>query len=183
MKQTKAAHRYAKSFLSLSKEQNVVDATQEDMAFVVKTIHASHDLHVMLQSPVIKTDKKLAVLAKVFAGNISDISQKFIALIVDKGRGDILKLIAKEYVTLCKEGNQIFQADVVSAYPLTTEQRAQIMEMGSKMQAGTFEITETIDQSLIGGFVLKIGDQMIDASLKKQLRNMRQEMTSGAYVS
>lgn len=177
MKQIKAAHRYAKAFLSLSKEQNAVDSTQKDMELVVKAIHDSKDLGVMLQSPVIKSDKKLAVLTKVFAGKIGENSQNFIALILDKGRGNILSQIANEYVTLCKEGNNIYQAEVVSAYPLTDDQRSQIMGMASKIQQGTFEISETIDQSLIGGFILKIGDQMIDASLRKQLRHMRQELT------
>ena len=66
---------------------------------------------------------------------------------------------------------------------MTEDQRAKVMELANKMHNGTFELTEQIDSDLIGGFILRIGDQMIDTSLRKNLREMRQEFMDTPYIS
>lgn len=183
MKQTKAAIRYAKSFLSLSKEQGTMEATREDMELVKTAISESKDLRMLLSSPIIKADKKLKIVQSVFAGKIGEFTMKFLGVIISKGRDSIISEIAHEFVELCKIDNGISDAHVTAAHPLNDEQRAQVREMAQKIKPGKIEITETIDESLIGGFIIRIGDQMIDTSLKKQLRNARQEFTDSSYIS
>ena len=183
MKQSKVAIRYAKSFLSLAKETGVVEATRNDMELVKSTVEQSKDFRMMLQSPIVSSDQKLKVVQRVFEGKISELSTKFIDIVVSKGRDKVLGDIAEEYVRICKEDAGIYQVEVVSAYPLTEDQRAKVMELANKMHNGTFELTEQIDSDLIGGFILRIGDQMIDTSLRKNLREMRQEFMDTPYIS
>ena len=178
MKQTKAAIRYAKSFLSFAKENGSLESTREDMELVRATIQESRDLRVLLKSPIIKSDKKLKVFQEIFAGKIGEGTSKFLAIIISKGREVLIPEISDQFIRMFKENDNVFDAEVTSANALTDEQRDEIRVLAKKIQSGKIEISETIDESLIGGFILRIGDQMIDTSIKKQLRNLRQEFAN-----
>ena len=182
MKQTKQAHRYAKALLSLSKETGQVTVVREDMKLIADAVKNSKDLELLLKSPVVKGDTKLRVLDKVFAGKIGELSQKYIHLITKKGREYNLGLIAEEFVHLSKVDEGIFQAKVISAVPFTDDVRNEILSIASKIHAGRFELEEKVDPSLIGGFILTVGDQMVDTSVKSQFRKMRQEFLDNPYV-
>ncbi len=182
MKITKAANRYAKSLLDLSIEQNKVEEVFEDMSNLAKTVEGSRDLQVMLNSPVIKPDAKAKVLTLVFSGNVGEMTAKFIALITDKGRESLLGGIAHAYVIQYKIYKKVSQAEVISAAPLDAESRARIEAELQKLAPGLSDLTETVNPDLIGGYVIKVGDQMLDASVSTQLRELRREFTENLYV-
>lgn len=182
MKQTKQAHRYAKALLGLATEQGQAEAVREDMKLIADAVNGSKELEMLLKSPVVKSDTKLRVLDKIFAEKIGDISTKYIHLIINKGREANLGLIANEFVTMSKVAQGIFQAKVVSAVALTNDVRNEILSIASKIHKGTFELEEIIDPSIVGGFILTVGDQMVDTSVKSQFRKLRQEFLNDPYV-
>lgn len=182
MKQTKQAHRYAKALLSLAKEKDQMSAVREDMQLIADAVSQSKDLDLLLKSPIVKADTKLHVLDKIFAGKIGELSQKYIHLITKKGRENNLGLIAQEFVHLSKVDEGLFQAKVVSAIPLTDDVRAEILTIAQKIHSGRFELEEVVDASLIGGFILTVGDQRVDTSVKSQFRKLRQEFLKNPYV-
>ena len=182
MKITKAANRYAKSLLDLSIEQNKVEEVFEDMSNLAKTIEGSRDLRVMLNSPVIKPDAKAKVLTQIFSGNVGEMTAKFIALITNKGREALLGGIAHAFLFQYKAFKNISQAEVISSAPLDAETKAKVEELLQKLAPGLSDLKETINPDLIGGYILKVGDQMIDASVSTQLRELRREFTENLYV-
>ncbi len=178
----KAANRYAKSLLELSVEQDQLEQVYEDMTNVAQTVSESRDLRVMLNSPVIKPDLKAKVLDQIFAGNIGEMAHKFIKLITEKGRERLLGGIAAAYMIQYKAFKKVSQAEVISATPLDNEARKKVEEMLQKLAPGLAELKETINPELIGGYILKVGDQMIDASVSTQLRELRREFTENLYI-
>lgn len=172
MTSSKASARYAQSLLDLAREQGRMEPVKADMELVMKTISESHELDLLLHSPIIKTDAKQKVLQKIFKSSVSELSMQFINLIAAKGREAMMADIARAFVALYKEVNGIVTAEVCTAIALTEEQRAAIKK--SLAASGkTIELNEKTDPSIIGGVQVKVGDKRIDASIRKKLNELR----------
>lgn len=170
MKGTKSAIRYAKALLELAIEQDKVDAVLKDMEFFVNSGKDNHDLLVFLKSPVIKADKKLNVLNELYS-HFDILSKSFIQLITKNGREALLSVIATSFVDLVKRYKGIIPVMLISATELSKSSKDKIL---SKINvSGTIELTEVIDPSLIGGFIVRIGDVQVDASVNSQLKKLK----------
>ncbi len=176
MKGSLAARRYAKSLLSLALEQGTVDAVHADMLLVNQVISDSRELKVMLTSPIIKSDKKTAILSEIFKGKISDLSLQFIDLAVAKGRDALLPAIASAYEEAYRAHKNISTVEVTSAIALSEEQKKRIMAIAAKQGVENAEVVEIVDPSLIGGFVMRMGDKQIDASISNRINSLKQEL-------
>jgi F-type H+-transporting ATPase subunit delta len=181
MKHSKVAYRYAKSLFELAKERDALAGAQEDMELLASTIGECHDLALMLRSPIIHADKKLSVLNSVFGGSIGEVSMKFVTIITQKGRESLLEPIANAFVIMAKEKNNIFAASVTTPAPLSDASRAKVQEIVQRIQPGSIELEEKINKDLIGGFILKVGDKMIDSSIASHLQALRREFTENPY--
>jgi F-type H+-transporting ATPase subunit delta len=183
MKGIRIASRYAKSLLSLSLEKGKVDEVYADMQLVGTTIHQSRDLELLLLSPVIKTDTKVKVLTLVFGSKIGEISNAFLTLLTKKGREGMLGEIAQSFVDQVKAHKQIVSAKLVTAAPIDAETRSTINALATKLAAGkSVELVEKVDETLIGGFILNVGDQQIDASISGEIKSLKREFEKNPYV-
>jgi len=170
MKGTKSASRYAKALLELAIEQNKVDLVLKDMEFFVDSGNNNYDLLVFLKSPVIKAEKKLSVLNELYS-HFDSLSKSFMQLITKNGREAILVEIASSFIYLVKEYKGIVSVVLISATELTKTSKEKIL---SKIKvSGTIELTEEIDPTLIGGFIIRIGDVQVDASVNSQLKKLK----------
>ena len=183
MKGTRASSRYAKALLDLAVEQNSIDAVKNDMNYVISMCEGSHDLTVLLKSPIIKTHQKIAALEAIFKGGVSELTFKYIEIITAKGRESMLENIAHSYLRLYRAHKNIVKAEVKSAVALDDTLRAKVRDLVAKQGAGEIELSETVDTSLIGGFVVTIDDQQIDASVISQLNKMKQSFSDTSYVA
>ena len=182
MRNPKVAHRYAKSLLDLAQERNEQDAVLADMELVLSTIRESKDLDLLLHSPVIKSDKKEKILEAIFASRVSQLTIGFMRIMTSKGREATFEEIAEHYIHQIKINKGILTAEVITAAAADEATRKEIRERLNKLNpSGSVEITESIDPELIGGFVLKVEDKMIDASIRSQLRKLRREFTDTSY--
>lgn len=181
MKYSKVAYRYAKSLFELAKERDALSGAQEDMELLANTIGESHDLSLLLHSPIVHADKKLSILNSIFSGSLGEVSMKFVTIITEKGRESLLEGIANAFVVMAKEKNNIFAASVETAAPLSESSRAKLHEIVQRIQPGSIELDEQINKDLIGGFVLKVGDKMIDSSIASHLQSLRREFTDNPY--
>lgn len=181
MRNTKVAHRYAKSLLDLASERGEIELVEVDMVNLMKMARDSRELRAMLSSPVIPRDKKEKVLNALFGDHQSQIGMAFMKILTSKGREAYLPEIATHYVELMNQRKGILTAEVKTASPLTEELRAQIKVIISKMKKGDAAITEVVDPSVIGGYILKVEDIMVDASVSTQLRKLRREFTNNPY--
>ncbi len=177
MKSTKSAIRYAKAILELSSETNAVDQVAADMERIVEAGNDTGDFQVFLNSPVIKTDKKISIL-KVLFSEFTDLTMSFIELITKNKREYLLTEIASAFVNLLKKQNGIVPISVTSAVKLEKQALNQILEKLKSHVDGEFEVTEEVDPALIGGFVVRMEDKQIDASIASQLNRMKIELAN-----
>lgn len=183
MKGTRAASRYAKALLDLAIEQGSVDACKNDMDYVISMCEGSRDLDLLLKSPIIKANQKLDALSAVLKEGVSELTFKYIEIITAKGRESMLEDIAHSYLKLYRAHKNIVKAEVKSAVALDDTLRAKVRELVAKQGAGEIELSETVEADLIGGFVITIDDQQIDASVISQLNKMKQKFSDNSYVA
>lgn len=183
MKGIRIASRYAKSLLYLSLEKGKLDEVYADMQLVGATIDQSRDLELLLLSPVIKTDTKVKVLTLVFGSKIGEISNAFMTLLTNKGREGMLGEIAQSFVDQVKVHKQIVSAKVVTAAPIDADTKSKINALATKLASGkSIELVEKVDETLIGGFILNVGDLQVDASISGEIKSLKREFEKNPYV-
>ena len=174
---TRVASRYAKSLLALALEQGEMENAYNDMKLVSETCDSSKDLSLLLQSPIIKPDKKTEILREIFAGRLGKLSLSFIDIIIKKRRENYLEAIAREFQYQYKSHKNILTAIVTSDVGLDDNIRSEIMKIVKDSANAEVELVEKADKDLIGGLILRIGDKQIDASIQRKLINLRRDFS------
>jgi len=183
MKETRVAQRYAKSLISLAKERQVLEQVKEDMLTIKSVCEESHDFSNMLKSPIVKTDKKSAILNEIFAKEVCELSLAFINIVTEKKREAILGAIAENFIHLYNESKNIVTASVTSATAITEDIRAQVLtQLKSVVGDANVQVEERVDESLIGGFVLRVGDREFNSSVANKLQKLKREFVSNPHI-
>jgi F-type H+-transporting ATPase subunit delta len=178
MSNYRVASRYAKSIFDLAIETKLVDKVYKDMLLIDQVCKENRPLVVMLKNPIIRYDFKLKVLTRLFQKHIEEITLKFISLLCRKNRVDILPDTSKVYVEIYHEYKGIIIANVSSAVKLSSEIQNDFVNIVSKATGKTVELKTMVDEALIGGYILQVGDKMIDNSLKNKINHLRRELKS-----
>ncbi len=173
MSESTVALRYAKSLIDLAQEQKVLEAVYQDMVFFTKVADENRGLMLALKSPVVRHDKKLAILEGVFKKNVHPVSYTIFNIITQKNREAIMNSIATEFVKLYDERKGIVKAHITSSMPLTADLRKQFIKIVADATGNTVELEEKVDEKLIGGYILRVGDRQVDASIRKQLNDLK----------
>lgn len=170
----KAASRYAKALLDLAIENNQLDKLQEDMASLKLTVNGSKELADLLKSPIVKGDQKEAALKAIFAKDFSDLGIKYISTLVSNNREALLPEISTQFQALFEAHNNIVTAEVTSAIALDSIQKEKVLSLIK--HDGKINLIEKVDASLIGGFIIRVGDKQIDASIAKKFKDLKKEI-------
>jgi len=166
MKQeTRAAIRYAKAVLSLAIDKNNADEVNENMQLIASTLNEAKDLQIALNSPVIKVDTKKDTILAVFGDSINTISKGLINQLVENKRLTILADVATQYTIIYDFHKGTQAAVVTSAVPLTDSLKEKILSKVKEIVGKKVTIENIIDPSIIGGFILRVGDKQFDARL------------------
>ena len=176
MSGSRAATRYAKAVLSLATDNKSAEAVNSDMKLIISTIAQSEDLSQMLQSPVVRSSEKKAVLLAVFKNaNVGTIS--LIDTLITNKRLPLLNNVASSYVHLYDElrGSQV--ASVTTAIPLTVELKTKVLAKVKELTGKDAEVKNIIDESILGGFILRVGDTQYNASISNKLAKLKREFT------
>jgi F-type H+-transporting ATPase subunit delta len=174
------ADRYAQSLMDLASEKKQVDAVRADMKMVAGLCHENREFALFLNSPVIKTDKKLEVLNAIFQGKVSDLSLAFIQLVTKKHRESVILDIAQAFDELYKKNKNIFSAVVTTASGLDAATKAKVLELVKSQLQGEVELVEKVNPDTIGGFILTMGDRQLDRSVARQLSTLKKELINKA---
>lgn len=172
--------RYAKSLIDLAQEQNIVDAIKADMDLFLNTLKASPELKAVLSNPIIAHIKKIKILDDVFEGKVNKATIAFFKLMVNKGRGEVLYTTALEYINLYNIKRHITKAKVASATELSAANKQTLVAELQKAIGGTVELEAKVDPTLIGGFVLTVGDRQVDTSIAASLKKLKKEFAEQA---
>ena len=182
MKTSRAAIRYAKALLLESVEKNSTEQIFLDMELIKNTFYSNIDLKYMVESRVIKNSIKLSSLNLIFK-ELSSLSLSLIKVLYDNNRINLLDIIAIKYIERYKEFKGTQSATVTTAIPLNDELENQVLETISKLTNKKTTLINKVDQSLIGGFVLRVGDIEYNASFKNKLKNIKQEFNKNTNLS
>ncbi len=170
---------YAQALISLGQSNNLTDRFGEDVSTILSTWDESADLQAFLTNPLTKADAKKAVLNQVFGEQIHPFTKSFLMLLVDKRRILFLDGICKQYQALLRKLNQAVLAEVISTVELNDDQKNTIREqVKSLTSARQVDLETRLDRDLIGGVIIKVGSQVIDASLRGQLRRISLRLSS-----
>jgi F-type H+-transporting ATPase subunit delta len=183
MHETRVARPYAKSLLELAEEKGILEAVNKDMSLFVDVAKANIQFQAMLKNPIINHDKKMAVIETIFKGRVNDMSLAMFRIISRKNREAYLFEIAKEFKNQYKVFKGISTAEVTTTYPLTQDQKNTFISMVSKSEGKKIELHEKVDENIIGGFVLKVGDMQVDESIKTKLYKLKSKFKDNPYIS
>lgn len=176
------ASRYAKSLIDLAVETKQLEAVRNDMRLIKSVCENNRDFVLLLESPVIKTDKKMSVLKQVFEGKISQTTLVFLNLIARKRREGYIDNIAFAFEEQFKAHENITTAVITTAVPIDAGLKAKILEIVKQNYTGKIDLIEKTDKNLIGGFVLTVNDKQIDVSIKRKLNDLRKSFSVNLYV-
>lgn len=182
MKGTRAAQRYAKAILDLATEQKASKVVYKDMESISKTITASNELQDVLASPVVKNQLKKNALREIFK-DVHTITLGAFDILLDNNRILLLKYVAQQYIQLYNEANNIQVATVTTAFELDSELESKIQNKIQELTGNSATIENIIDPSIIGGFILRIGDLQYNASVAKSLSALKRQFTNNTYLS
>jgi F-type H+-transporting ATPase subunit delta len=164
---------YAQALMSVAKSNNLTNEIGDNIRSLLELMENSEQLRKFLANPVIKPDDKKAVIGQIFREEMNPYLRNFTLLLVDRGRISFLEPIVKQYLTLLRQLNKTVLAEVTSTVELNEGQRHHLSEKVKGMTgADHVEITTQIDPALIGGVIIKVGSQVVDASLRGQLRRI-----------
>lgn len=178
MSEFRVASRYAKSMLNLAIEQKLEDKVRDDMQLIADTCEENRPLVVILKNPVIKFDKKMNILRKLFEGKVNPLVIRFLELMSRKNRANLLPDIAKVWIDFYNEHKNIIKADITSAAPLTSEARKKVMDAVTAKTGKKVVLEEKIDKDIIGGYILNIKDEQIDSSISGKLNALRRQLVN-----
>ncbi|MBC7747775.1 MAG: ATP synthase F1 subunit delta [Methylotenera sp.] len=177
MASTRAAIRYATAILDLANSKGVAEVVNNDMKLIASTINGNLELSTFIQNPTLKVEVKEKALLEVFAG-IDVVTQGLFHLLFENKRFEILEGIATEYSKLSDVMNGIEVAKVTTAFPMDAALEAKVKATIATLSDKKITIENTVDASIIGGFILRIGDKQYNASIANRLQVLKRELSN-----
>jgi len=172
MANSRAAIRYATAILELAKEQNIAEAINADMQMITSTVTENKDLKILLQSPIVKMDTKIATLKEIFA-NANPLTLKLVDVLAVNKRMDIFATTATEYTALFNAANGFQKAVVTTAIPLTEAMTEKVLAKVKELTGKEAIIENKVDENILGGFILRVGDLQYNASIANKFNNLK----------
>lgn len=169
---------YGDALFEVAAETNRMDAFYEEVEGVLSVLKENAELSQIMAHPKIVKEEKIQIIENIFKGRVSDEIVGLMRIIVDKGHFGALKSVLEYFMTQVKEAKNIGTAYVTSAMELSDGQKEQIVEkLIQTTKYVTFEMHYDVDAALIGGMVIRIGDRVVDGSVKTKLYDLSRELT------
>lgn len=178
MSNNRAALRYAKAVLSFAQEQKNADETYSNMQLIQATIDQSEELQNVLGSSIIKPDVKKSALLAIFEKQINAVSKNLIDLLISNKRLADLGTVATQYIALYDEASGKQVAVVTTAIPLTKALNTQVLQKVKELTGKEAILENKVDESILGGFILRVGDIQYDASIANKLNILKREFNA-----
>ncbi len=179
MSAIRLANRYAKSIIGLAQEKGELENLYKDISNLKTDLELSHQLQVFFKNPIINPSKKLKTVEALYKGKVSDLTYSFYEIIVRKRREPQLADIADAVIEQYNQINGVLAAHVTTAVPMSPEMVEKIKNF-VREKAGnpkSINLESSVDESLIGGFILKYEDKLYDSSVASKLRELRKSFS------
>ena len=174
---SRAAIRYAKAILETALSSGKANQVNDDMKSIINAVNSSTDLKDFLASPIITSEVKMNVLSEIF-GSVQADTKSLFRLLQENKRFEILEAIATQFNAQFDEMNGVEVAKVTTAFPITADLEAKILAKATSISTKKITIQNTVDPSIIGGFILRIGDKQYNASVSNRLQELKREFSN-----
>jgi len=179
---TKAARRYTTALYGVSEEKGNTSEVATDIEKILALINSNKDLELFFHSPIVSKNKKLSLINEIFGGNVSKLTMDFMVLLITRRREALLKGIFQDFINLKKEKDGIVDVEVKTSVPLNDDEKSKMKQKIDSFTKLKSNLSYEIDSSIIGGFVAKINDTILDASIKRQLERLKDRFKQGDYI-
>ena len=179
MKNTRVALRYAQALLEAAEGQGVLEAVLNDASLLRRYLSQSRDLRLFLRSPVISGDMKVATLRSIFEASVAPLTMQFLLLLIDKKREEVLPEVMDELFRLHDERQGIVSLELQAATDLSENHRSAILRRFEQITGKTVRVSFSVDATLKGGVLARVGDTVYDGSVKRQLEMLREQFAQG----
>jgi len=183
MTNVRVARRYARAIISLAEERKQLETIAADFDRLRSLMKSSKDLELFVLNPTIGKSKKKIVFTELFSSLVDQLTMQFLLLLVTKGREAVLLEIIDEYGAMVDEKMGIVRAEVQSVVELNKTQSSNLTKQLEGYTGKKVEVTYSLDSSLQGGFLAKLGDTVIDASVRRQLEMLGEKFMSDGSVT
>ncbi len=180
MKGSRVAKRYAIALFEGAKEQQLLETVEEQLKVLDTTYEEVEAFRQLIDSPVISNEEKLKVADQLFAKKLHPFVLNFLKLLIRKNREMLLPGIVDYFNELLDEHRGILRGVVYTVVPMTDEQLNALNERLNAMTGKTVVLTQQVDASLIGGFVVQIKDMVIDNSIRHQLEKLKERLVEAS---
>jgi len=171
--------RYSKALFQLAKEQHKLEQVESELVILSGLIKSNRDLKDMLVNPLITAAKKVEIVSRIFKGKLDALTYNFVILICRNKRSDLLPEIIDQFRERVLEEQGIWQGQIFSAQALAPAQIDLISKRIMDLTGKTVILKAQLDKNLLGGFIVKIKDTIIDLSIKGQLDQLRTKLIAG----
>lgn len=182
MSYSKITLRYAAAFFDLAEENKILVKTSSDMALLKSICHSNRDFVNMLQNPVISAERKKKAIHQIFNASFQTLTLRFIDLMIRKRREKYLPSIADAFDDLYKESLGIKTAYVASAIALEEKEKTPVLAILKKITDKKIDLIESVNEKLIGGFVINIDDYQIDQSLANKVKELKKDFEKNLFI-
>lgn len=169
--------RYSNALFEVAFEQGQYEAVQDELSFVTACLNEEPKLYQLLKSPLISSDEKKEILSAIFKENVSKEVFNFLRIIIDKGRESYIESIVEEYRVLANKVKNKIDAVAITAVPMN-ELDLKKLQVNLSMSSGkNIQLQNQVDPSVKGGVLVKIGDKVIDGTVKSRLENLKEQLS------
>ena len=170
-----SARRYAQAAFELALEKGEVNTWSDDLGYLAEAM-VSQEFSEFLDAPQVAVDQKIKLIDETVGGSISPLARNLLALLASRNSASLLSDILETYQGMLDEHRGVERAELVSAVPLSDEQRSQVENMLKEMVGKEISLTVRVDPEILGGIVARVGDRVIDGSTRTRLEGLRREL-------
>jgi len=176
MNQSKISVRYAKALFQLAVEKNSIDKVKKDIIALADLSSNNIQFIRLLESPVVKTTKKQEISHKIFKGSVEDLTLSFLDLLFKNNRETYLNDICRNFLDQLRAFNNVKSGIFVTAYEISPEVKKDVHKIAEEYFKTNIELNTEVDENLIGGYILRVGDNQLDASISSNLNKIRRKL-------
>jgi F-type H+-transporting ATPase subunit delta len=166
---------YARSLFEVASDQGKLDVVRDQLGEIADALAENHDLEVFFFSPYFSTEEKKQGLDRAVDG-ADEVVRNFLALLIENHRMPALFRIRREYDRLWEEENRLLPVEVTSAVALDESVTARIGEEIGRQTGRTVQLSSTVDPDVLGGIVVRVGNSILDASIRTRLERLRKQV-------
>ena len=183
MPNPRLASRYAKSLIDLSQERNQLEVVYSDMRFLQAICKTSKEFVSLMKSPIVTSDKKNKILTAITEGRVSELTQLFNKLLINKGREFEMPEIVEAFINQYNQIKDIHKVHVTTAQPMSEELKNEIINKVTKENGfSKVELETKVDEKLIGGFTMEYNNMLVDVSVLRDLKDIKKQFEKNIFI-